>query len=88
MTVNSVRLGPEIDARLNELARQQCCSRSDIIRWALVAWFERHDRTQDGAADSVTRLRVVAEAAGWKGLLGELEAGNDAEAESRAVLQG
>lgn len=68
MTVNSVRLGPEIDARLNELAGQLQCSRSDIIRWALVAYFERHDRERAAAPEPGARLRLIAEAAGWKGL--------------------
>jgi hypothetical protein len=77
MTVNSVRLGPEIDARLNELAERLACSRSDIIRWALVAYFERHARESAAPApDNGARVRLIAEAAGWKGLV-ECLPGND-----------
>lgn len=92
MTVNSVRLGPEIDARLNELASRLRCSRSDIIRWALVAYIDRHDKEQPGlmAADASARVRMVAEAAGWKGFFDDLTANDDCGAAdgAPAVLRG
>lgn len=59
MTVNSVRLGPEIEQRLNELAIRQQRSKSDLIRLALKEYFERQARE---AAQAVP-MRIVSSAA-------------------------
>lgn len=57
MTVNSVRLGPEIEQRLNELAIRQQRSKSDLIRLALKEYFERQAR------EAAAPMRIVSSAA-------------------------
>lgn len=56
MTVNSVRLGPEIEQRLAELAVRQQRSKSDLIRQALAEYFERQAR-------EAAPVRIVSNAA-------------------------
>ncbi|MDF2446535.1 MAG: Ribbon-helix-helix protein copG family [Moraxellaceae bacterium] len=58
MSVNSVRLGPEIEQRLNELAIRQQRSKSDLIRQALGEYFERQAREASRWPEAVPAPRV------------------------------
>lgn len=64
MTVNSVRLGPDIDERLAALATRLQRSKSHLIRRALLEYFERHaaEAAREPAAAAAT-MRVVSNAA-------------------------
>lgn len=83
MTVNSVRLGPEIERRLGELAIRQQRSKSELIRQALGEYFERQagvgqaPHPGPSAPEGQACLAGAAEAAGR---VGPAEAGRLASA--------